>query len=291
MGNCMFVDNNNKKPEYDEVKRCEEEIALNKPCRFVRVPLTAPHALIERCAELEVIHNTLRDYGIINVIGAEGIGKTELANMYIDMYRKQEKYETIVWVSVRNVKKFYDSVKITAEKLGILENNENHHTTSDETPSLETLTKEIYDRLSHHKTLIVFDNVPTPTDSDPCSHLLEHYFKLFCSPLLDTHSKPHTMILSQQQVFKGKMVALELSVFTLLEAIKTIKNQIKGKLISYEETIELAEMCKCFPLGLQQAITEINKRSQVEENFLVSNFIAEVKANKEHHGEENHYQS
>lgn len=283
MGNCMFADKS-KKPEYDEVKRCEEEVALDKPCRFIRVPLTARHALIERCAELEVIHNTLRDHGIINVIGTEGIGKSELANMYIDMYRKHEKYETIVWINAKNTKKFHESVEKTAEKLAIAV----HEQHTDENSYVVALTKEIYDRLSHHKTLIVFDSVPTPTDNDPHSHLLEHYFKLFWSPLLDTHSKPHTIILSQQQIFKGKIVALELSVFTLLEAITTIKNQVKGKLISYEETIELAEMCKCFPLGLQQAITEINKRSQVEENFTVANFIAEVKANKGHDEQKSH---
>lgn len=275
----MFVDKDSKKTEYDEVKRCEEEVALDKPCRFIRVPMTASHVLIERCAELEVIHNTLKDYGMINVIGTEGIGKTELANMYIDMYRKQEKYETIVWINARNEKKFHDNVAKTAEKLGIIDN---HHA-DEKSSSVETLTKEIYDRLSHHKALIVFDNVPSTATE---TNILEYYFKLFCSPLLDTHSKPHTIILSQQQTFKGKVIALELSVFTLLEAVKTIKNQIKGKLISYEETIELAEMCKCFPLGLQQAITEINKRSEVEENFTVANFIAEVRANKEHHEQE-----
>lgn len=288
MGNCLVVDKS-PKCEYDEVKRCEEEISLDKPCRFIRVPLTASHVLIERCAELEVIHNTLKDYGIINVIGTEGIGKTELANMYIDMYRKQEKYETIVWINAKNVRKFRDSIEKTAEKLEII----SHDTHIVEHESIETLIKEIYDKLSHHKTLIVFDNVPTPVvvvdTDDSNSHLLDYYYKLFCSPLLDTHSKPHTIILSQQQVFKGKIIALELSVFTLLEAIRTIKNQIKGKLISYEETIELAEMCKCFPLGLQQAITEINKRSEVEENFTVADFIAEVRAKKEHEGETNHH--
>lgn len=144
---------------------------------------------------------------IFSVNGLGGIGKTQLALKYAQLYAKD--YDNnVIWVDGENPS---DSFKRLAgdSRINIKTKNINGHDKAD-----NDIAREVYDHFKDKKSLFIFDNV------ESCEAIKEFL------PHQSLDNKPHILITSRYQNWGGIADKISLDVFSNEEARNFVKKEL-----------------------------------------------------------------
>ncbi|XP_077297586.1 uncharacterized protein LOC143919248 [Arctopsyche grandis] len=183
-----------------------------------------------------------------SIVGLGGIGKTELANKYIEGY--MEYYHNIVFINAEKSETISESFKTLAKKIGIklISNDARERDIAD-------VVEDIYRNLINGGiTLVVFDNVEEYKDIK--SFIFENNSK--------NSNHVCTLITSRYKIWdigdKGVIKVIELNIFTEDEAMNYLRKSLENE--NDDDLKTLMTMLERFPLGLKQAVGYIKQESQ-----------------------------
>ncbi len=189
---------------------------------------------------LDLIHKNFKDTNIISIVGPAGIGKTQIAKKYTEIYKKE--YDIVWWIDADKSKNIDEQFKKLAEAINNLElDNNNKINTFSSLDEIVNQTKEML-RTKSLKWLLVFDN-----SFDMAS------IKRYLPEKQNLKSDGNIMITSKNPLEWHKIETI--NSFTRKESIELLVkitniNDVTG-------ANELAETLKDFPLALVQAATYI----------------------------------
>jgi ankyrin repeat protein/energy-coupling factor transporter ATP-binding protein EcfA2 len=236
-----------------------KERAKRKPIWFdVEEPVTS---FVDRKSMLNDISEKLKT-GIVVICGLSGIGKTELAKKYAQVYCKD--YENnVIWINAQNE----ESVQKSFERLakGSLKIKMKYEEGDEK--SLDVIVREVYEYFDH-KSLFVFDSADK-FDS----------FKPFLPKLPPGINNPDVLITSQNESDwkndKKQVWPLSLDNLTDDEAIQLVKNILETEENSQTKYLEeLVKNLYNFPLALNQASHFIKDKQKLSD-YSLADFIKE----------------
>ena len=201
------------------------------------VPLQNP-AFVGREGDLLRIHQTLIGANNTNttktavvITGIPGIGKSQLASKYIQVYRGE--YDHIVWVNAEAVETAFQNIASILN----LKNKTN-------TKSISHDLKEYY---RNEKVLFVWDNVK---DSGPIVNLL-------CSD--------HNIFTTQVKNWGAVYEVIQLGVWPEDIALKFVEDNMNTE---KDLHVKLIETLGCHPLGIQHAISFLQQTGETIQTYL-----------------------
>lgn len=228
-------------------------------------------SFVGRQIELQLIREM---FGTVNgkkciknvaIYGLGGVGKTQLAKMYVQMYKDEDYCGRVVWINAENNNTCERSFKDLAEKLGMTDSHK----------SIKTIISNIIDYFNDLKVLFVLDNV------EKCQIVDNLYY--LRSIIHTQEAPPHILITSRDRSVSNGMQHLDLNVLTMEEACQCITNQLN---VSLKDAENLANSLQCFPLAIQQAIAFINQQNEAlrvfKKRLTISDYLSmyHTKANK-----------
>lgn len=191
------------------------------------------------------------------ICGLGGIGKTQLALRYAELYA--EAYDqNILWINAETKVMLANSLKKLANKL-IIETKDRYGEEKD----LEEIIDEIYAYFSTGKSLFIFDNVENYRDIES---LL---------PKVQLGNQPKILLTSRYRNWKNIATIISLDVFSEEETIKFIKQELNIQDDTQNGKIkELNNLLQGLPLVLQQTTAYINNQRNVNSQFGISDYIS-----------------
>ena len=191
----------------------------------------------------------------LSIIGLGGIGKTQLALRYAEIYAEYYDHN-VIWIDSETKENLHYSFEKLAKKLNIPIKDD-----FGLKKTLEEIVEEVYEYFSDRKSLFIFDNVEN-------YRTLEAYF-----PKARPGNKPTVLITSRYTNWSNIATIIPLQVFTEFETIEFIKKSLGLNDIQNSAMKELNQLLQGFPLALQQAIAYIKLRQHTNFNFSIRDYI------------------
>lgn len=191
----------------------------------------------------------------LSITGLGGIGKTQLALRYAEVYAEHYDHN-VLWIDSETKENLSYSFNKLARKLNI--SIKDHYGLN---KSLEEITEEIYEYFSDRKSLFIFDNVENYRS-------IEDYF-----PKSRPGNKPTVLITSRYTNWSNIATIITLPVFTEFETIELIQKSLHLAGIQSNAIKELNQLLQGLPLALQQAIAYIKLRHHTNPNFSIKDYI------------------
>ena len=258
---------------YQDGKGFFEKIRLGIPIWFnVRQPIKS---FSGRTKELDHLHTLLqgKDAGeksqpvLINGLG--GVGKSELARMYINQY--SQNYENrIIWINAEGYETLVESFRrLACDKLGIITQNANG-----EEKEISSIIEDVYKFFSGGRSLFIFDDAERYKSQNEFNHGIDKFLPVLPS----NYNGLHVLITSRNQKWPKNVQILHLDVFSKEEAMQFISIYLNIKNGKQKEDIkDLAEQLNFFPLALQQAVAYISVQHKrlrlVGSKFEISSYL------------------
>lgn len=207
-------------------------------------------------------HPTQSDQTALSGLG--GIGKTQLALRYAELYARH--YDNnVIWINADTKGDIKNAFKNLAKKLTISDKN-----SFGNSRDFDELLFDVYCYFSNKKSLFIFDNVKNYQE-----------FEEFL-PKNIIGNIPVILITSRFHYWKNRAQVLLLDVFNEKEAIDFIKTELTIDVHQHAIKIkELITLLQNFPLALQQAVTYINLQKTVDNHFGIDHYITLFKTNGE----------
>lgn len=190
----------------------------------------------------------------VSVSGLGGIGKTQLALRYAELYAYAYDHN-VLWINAETKENLFYSFHKLAMKLG-LETRDRY----DQKKNVEDIVAEVYEYFSDRKSLFIFDNVEN-------YRAIADYL-----PKSMLGNKPTLLITSRYSHWENVVSVLALNVFNEQES-KELINHSLGLHINDEKASELNQLLQGLPLALQQAITYIKLRRNADAKFSLHDYI------------------
>ncbi|KAF5279926.1 hypothetical protein FQR65_LT15161 [Abscondita terminalis] len=191
-----------------------------------------------------------------SITGLGGIGKTQLALRYAELYAKDYDYN-ILWIGAETKENLSRSFHKLASnlQLPILDSY-------GQKKDLEDIVNSIYEYFSDRKSLFIFDNVEN-------YHAIVAYL-----PKVTLGNKPTLLITSRYNNWQNVASVLSLGAFTLQETEELIKKSLDISDSAQNEKIrELNLLLQGLPLALQQAFAYIKLMRITNINFSLDSYI------------------
>jgi NB-ARC domain len=192
----------------------------------------------------------------VSVSGLGGIGKTQLALRYAELYANAYDHN-VLWINAETKENLFHSFHKLATKLGLETRNR-----YGQKKNMDGIIEEVYEYFSDRKSLFIFDNV-------------ENYRAIAAYlPKSMLGNKPTLLITSRYSHWEDIASVLSLDVFTEQESKELIKNSL-GLQHNHddEKIIELNHLLQGLPLALQQAIAYIKLRRSADASFSLNDYI------------------
>ncbi|XP_077297855.1 uncharacterized protein LOC143919419 [Arctopsyche grandis] len=242
-----------KKIETIECKRKESERVLFR--------LKNPTTLFQgRKKELTELHDALINGNktsvisqAVSVVGLGGIGKTELANKYIQDYGID--YHNIIFINAEKKETISESFYTLAKKLEISVVLNDKQDVINRQRDIEYVIEDIYEYFNKNgETLVVFDNTENYAD-------IEKF--IFNG---SSENKIHTLITSRHQNWvigeKGEIKVILLNEFTEEEAMSFLKTTLSDE--NEGDLKSLSDLLLRFPLALKQSVGYIHYQNKMQ---------------------------
>lgn len=171
---------------------------------------------------------------IFSVNGLGGIGKTQLALKYAQLYAKD--YDNnVIWVDGENPSDFFKRLAGNS-RINIKTKDINGRDKKD-----NDIAQEIYDHFKDKKSLFIFDNVES-------SEAIKEFL-----PYQSLDNKPHVLITSRYQNWEGMADKISLNVFSDEEARNFVKKELNIVTIEdIDELVSTINVPKDFQLILEK---------------------------------------
>ncbi|HEY2566699.1 MAG TPA: NB-ARC domain-containing protein [Candidatus Aquirickettsiella sp.] len=191
-----------------------------------------------------------------SISGLGGIGKTQLALRYAELYARDYDYN-VLWISAETKENLAYSFHKLANKLQLII-TDNYGSKKD----LEEIVNAVYEYFSGRKSLFIFDNV-------------ENYLAITnYLPKTMLGNKPTLLITSRYNNWENVASVLTLGVFTEQETEELIKKSLNLTDNTENEKIkELNKLLQGLPLALQQALAYIKLRKNTDTGFSLESYI------------------
>jgi hypothetical protein len=191
----------------------------------------------------------------LSISGLGGIGKTQLALRYAELYAKDYDHN-VLWINAENLKYLEFSFNKLAVKIGLATRNR-----YDQEMSLIEIVEAVYEYFSDRKSLFIFDNVED-------YQAIKDYL-----PKSMLGNKPTVLMTSRFHHWENIASVLSLNVFSEKETEELIKKSLDLQENQNKKIQELNELLQGLPLALQQAIAYIKLRRNMEESFSLDHYI------------------
>jgi len=192
-------------------------------------------------------HLTKSNIGVITqaIVGAGGIGKTQLATEYAYRAIENKKYDSVLWVTAETPNSINDAYGEFANKLNI-----NIHGLKPE-QIRKIVHNKLLKNLKVKKILFVLDNVPNKKEVKQYLQEVHDQFPI--------DAKPHVLITSRSQHWTE--ASLVLDIFTPEEAKLFVKKHLPNEI--EHDSIKLTKTLHYFPLALGQAVGFIKQHTNI----------------------------
>ena len=197
---------------------------------------------------------------VTSISGLGGVGKTELARKYAQIYGNSHYDGNVIWINAESVVSLNDSFKHLADYLDIsLVTIDSEKREKD----IKVIKNLVYHRFLKVNALFIFDNVQNYEEA-------AKFFPLDLSPGM---KRPFILITSRIQFNELKSIKkLMLDVLEVTEAISFVKTELRNVLS--EDAFSLVNCVQFLPLALQQAVSYIRKRNK-HRTYLISDYLKE----------------
>ncbi|CAL8068897.1 unnamed protein product [Orchesella dallaii] len=198
-----------------------------------------------------------------SVAGLGGIGKTELARMFIQKY-SEEFNNNVIWISAETEDTLAESFRrLATDYLKLaqknVDGNEKHQ---------KTLIDEVYKFFEHKTCLFVFDNAES-------NEVLQKFLPL------QVANPPFVLITSRDREWAFVVEMLELNEMEEIDAISLVKTGLGIQDTTQDDmVVQLVKALQCYPLALCQAISYI-KQQNVFQNYSIAEYLEEYKSRSE----------
>ncbi|WP_342228310.1 NB-ARC domain-containing protein [Rickettsiella endosymbiont of Rhagonycha lignosa] len=191
-----------------------------------------------------------------SITGLGGIGKTQLALRYAELYARDYDYN-VLWISAETKENLAYSFQKLANKLQLII-TDSYGSKKD----LEEIVDAVYEYFSDRKSLFIFDNVEN-------YRAITNYL-----PKTMLGNKPTLLITSRYYNWENVASVLSLGVFTEQETEELIKKSLDLSDNTENEKIkELNKLLQGLPLALQQALAFIKLKQNTDANFSLEDYI------------------
>ncbi|WP_339051511.1 NB-ARC domain-containing protein [Rickettsiella endosymbiont of Xylota segnis] len=190
-----------------------------------------------------------------SITGLGGIGKTQLALRYAELYARDYDYN-VLWISAETKENLAYSFHKLANKLELII-TDSYGSKKD----LEEIVDAVYEYFSDRKSLFIFDNV-------------ENYRAITnFLPKTMLGNKPTLLITSRYNNWENVASVLSLGVFTQQETEELIQKSLDLTDNTENEKIkELNQLLQGLPLALQQALAYIKLKKNTDVNFSIESY-------------------
>ena len=191
-----------------------------------------------------------------SISGLGGIGKTQLALRYAELYARDYDYN-VLWISAETKENLAYSFHKLANKLQLII-IDSYGSKKD----LEEIVDAVYEYFSDRKSLFIFDNVEN-------YRAITNYL-----PKAMVGNKPTLLITSRYNNWENIASVLTLGVFTEQETEELIKKSLNLSDNTENEKIkELNKLLQGLPLALQQALAFIKLKKNTDADFSLEDYI------------------
>lgn len=191
-----------------------------------------------------------------SITGLGGIGKTQLALRYAELYARDYDYN-VLWISAETQENLAYSFHKLANKLQLII-TDSYGAKKD----LEEIVDAVYEYFSDRKSLFIFDNVEN-------YRAITNYL-----PKTMMGNKPTLLITSRYNNWENVASVLSLGVFNEQETEELIKKSLNLSDNTENENIkELNKLLQGLPLALQQALAYIKLRKNTDAGFSLEDYI------------------
>ncbi|CAG7730156.1 unnamed protein product [Allacma fusca] len=209
---------------------------------------------------------------VVVLCGMAGVGKSELARKYIELYKKQ--YDHVLWINAENYSVAMTCLLRIASKISIDFNHDGRRKLD------EDILDEIYEFVCQKYTLIVYDNVEffKEEDGQDGLHLL--------LPKVKTTRTVPAIIVTTRNPNWGSLTCRDLKGFDINETWELLSKQ---DFEDNEDNQCLAEgiqnMCNGLPLEVQQAISLFRHKAKInaatsQKPYTAKDFLSDLSLNR-----------
>ncbi|CAL8068631.1 unnamed protein product [Orchesella dallaii] len=221
-----------------------------------------------RLKELAELHEKLQESKskatvisqMASIVGLGGIGKTELARMYIQKYG--EYYDNnVIWISAETE----ETLRESFQRLAIDYLKISLSSVDGKEKYMKTVIEEVYTLFNGKQCLFVFDNAET-------NMVIQNFLPL---QVVDS---PYVLITSRDKDWSFDVEMLELHEMDELEAIALVMNGLQIQNEGHADIVaELVKTLQCYPLALSQAISYIKQKQKLG-NYAIIQYLNEYKS-------------
>ncbi|CAL8137791.1 unnamed protein product [Orchesella dallaii] len=196
------------------------------------------------------------------IVGVGGIGKTELARMYIQKY--EEAYDNnVIWINAETEETLTETFqRLAADYLQISLLNED-----EKEKHVKSLVEEAYNFFEDKQCLFVFDNAECNEN-----------FRSFMPPHVPHSHSPHVLLTSRDRDWEFSVEMVELTELYDLEAINFVKDGLEIQDDKQDQLVfQLVKTLQCFPIAISQAISYI-QRQKIIKDYNIKEYLEDYKS-------------